>query len=45
MAVAHSKAYSLAKKYYPTLWDKTSLWKLVKAGKLYEWEYDEITAE
>lgn len=41
----HSKAYALAKKYYPTLWDAASLQRLVDAGKLYQWEYDEIVGK
>lgn len=38
-------AYELAKKYYPTLWDKDRLIKLVKVGKLTAEEYKEITGE
>lgn len=38
----HSKGYALAKKYYPNLWDAAALQRLVDAGKLYQWEYDEI---
>ena len=33
----------LAKMYYPTLWPKERLKALVKAGKLSEEEYAEIT--
>ncbi len=35
----------LAKKYYPQLWDKARLDALVKAGRLTEAEYEEITGE
>ncbi len=41
----HTKAYKLAKKYYPTLWDKAALQRLVDAGKLREDEYEEIVGE
>lgn len=41
----HSKGYSKAKKYYPSLWSKETLQTLVAAGKLYDWEYEEITGE
>lgn len=41
----HTKAYKLAKKYYPTLWSKETLQQLVDAGKLRQDEYDELTAE
>ena len=41
----HSKGYKLAKKYYPTFWDKAALERLVEAGKLYDWEFEEITGE
>lgn len=41
----HSKGYKLAKKYYPTIWPKETLQSLVEAGKLYQWEYDEIVGE
>lgn len=37
--------YELAKKYYPKLWDKSRLKKLVDAGKLGDLEYEEITGE
>ncbi len=40
-----SKAYELAKKYYPNLWGKEKLKKLVEAGKLTADEYKEITGE
>lgn len=32
----------LAKKYYPTMWDKTRIDSLYKAGKLTDAEYMEI---
>lgn len=41
----HTKAYKLAKKYYPTLWSKETLQQLVDAGKLRQDEFDELTAE
>ena len=41
----HSKGYESAKKYYTKLWGKETLKKLVEAGKLYDWEYKEITGE
>lgn len=41
----HSKGYKLAKKYYPRIWDKDALIRLVDAGKLYDWEYEEIVGE
>lgn len=34
--------FEMAKKYYPRLWDKPRLDKLVEAGKLTEAERDEI---
>lgn len=37
--------YEMAKKYYPRLWDKTRLQKLVQAGKLTEEEYREIVGD
>lgn len=37
--------YEMAKKYYPRLWDKTRLRKLVTAGKLTEAQYKEIVGE
>lgn len=41
----HTKAYKLAKKYYPTLWSKETLQQLVDAGKLRQDEYDELVGE
>lgn len=41
----HSRAYKLAKKYYPTLWSKETLQSLVEAGKLTQEEYIEIVGE
>ena len=38
----HTKAYELAKKYYPNLWGKETLQQLVNAGKLTPEEYEEI---
>ena len=37
-----SKAYKLAEKYYPDLWGKEKIRKLVEAGKLTEEEYDRL---
>ena len=37
--------YEMVKKYYPKLWDKTRLQKLVEAGKLTEAEFREIVGE
>ena len=34
--------FEMAKKYYPRLWDKARLDKLVEAGKLTEEQRDEI---
>ena len=39
----HSEGYEKAVKYYPTLWSAKMLVALVKKGKLYEDEYNEIT--
>lgn len=41
----HTKAYHLALKYYPTLWSKDDLWRLVEAGKLRPDEFDELTGK
>ena len=41
----HSKAYELAKQYYPDKWNEHTLQRLVDAGKLYQWEYDEIVGK
>lgn len=38
-------AYELAKKYYPKLWNKERLVALVKASKLTEEQYEELTGE
>ena len=35
-------AYELAKRYYPKLWDKERLKKLVEANKLTQATYEEI---
>jgi len=35
--------YDLAKRYYPRLWDKARLEVLVRAGRLTEAEFQEIT--
>lgn len=40
-----SKAYKLAKKYYPVFWSKAKLRELVKAELLTTQEYEEITGE
>lgn len=34
-----------AKKYYPAVWNKTMLKKIVQANKLTKDEYEEITGE
>ena len=34
--------FEMAKRYYPRLWDKSRLDKLVEAGKLTEEQRDEI---
>lgn len=39
----HSKGYLPAKKYYPKYWTVRTLVMLVENGKLYDWEYNEIT--
>lgn len=39
----HSKGYSKALKYYPKYWPASALVVLVENGKLYDWEYNEIT--
>lgn len=41
----HTKAYKLAKKYYPILWSNEVLQSLVEVGKLREDEYEEIVGE
>lgn len=38
-------AYEMAKKYYPKLWGIERLDALLKAGKLTQEEYDELTAK
>lgn len=40
-----SKAYKLAKKYYPVFWNITKLKELVNAELLTSEEYEEITGE
>lgn len=37
--------YEMAKKYYPRLWSVDRLNALLKADKLTQEEYDELTAE
>lgn len=37
------KVKALAKKYYPTYWDKKKIANLVRAGKLTRKDYKEIT--
>lgn len=37
--------FEKAKEYYPKLWDEARLAALVKAGKLTEEEYTEITGK
>ncbi len=37
--------YEMAKKYYPRLWDKSRLKKLVEAGRLTAAQYEEIVGE
>lgn len=37
--------YDMAKKYYPSLWNKERLRLLVEAGKLTKAQYEEITNE
>ena len=37
--------YEMASHYYPKLWDKTRLQKLVEAGKLTEAQFREIVGE
>lgn len=39
------KAYEMAKKYYPRLWDKARIENLYKAGKLTEDEYKAVLSE
>ena len=41
----HTKAYYMALKYYPRLWDEEDLQRLVDAGKLRQDEYDELVGE
>lgn len=38
-------AYELAKKYYPRLWDKTRIDKLLEAEKISQEEYQKIISE
>lgn len=40
-----SKAYKLAKKYYPGLWNKAKLRELVEADLLTAEEFEELTGE
>lgn len=37
--------YELAKKYYPRLWGKDRMDKLLDAGKISREQYEEITRE
>ena len=37
--------YEMAKKYYPKLWSRERLQRLVQAGKLTEEQYREIVGE
>lgn len=37
--------YEMAKKYYPSLWDKSRLDLLLSAGKLTEEEYNSLVKE
>ncbi len=37
--------YEMAKKYYPRLWDKSRLERLVEAGRLTAAQYEEIVGE
>ncbi len=37
--------YEMAKKYYPRLWDKSRLEKLVEARRLTAAQYEEIVGE
>lgn len=40
-----SRAYELAKKYYPALWGKKKLRQLVENGSLTPGQYEELTGE
>ena len=40
-----NKIYLLAKKYYPTLWNRARIDTLYAAGKLTEAEYNDIISE
>ena len=40
-----TKAYKMAEKYYPDLWGKEKIRKLVEAGKLTEEESEKLTGE
>lgn len=40
-----SKAYKIAKRYYPIYWTKQALKNLVNAEKLTKNEYKELTGE
>ncbi len=40
-----SKAYKLAKKYYPGLWNQAKLRELVEADLLTTEEFEELTGE
>ena len=42
-AVTYSKAFDTAKEYYPKYWGIDKLVALVKAGKMTEAEYKELT--
>ena len=41
----HSKGWALAVKNYPKYWTKEMLQNLVDKGKLFDWEYRELTGE
>lgn len=40
-----SRAYELAKRYYPTMWSIERLEALVMIGQLTQAEFDEITSQ
>lgn len=42
---AHSKNYKKCKKYFGWVWTKSMLRNMVESGKLYDWEYEELTGE
>ncbi len=45
MAKTHSAGWKLAQKNYPKYWTDEMLKNLVDKGKLFDWEYEELTGK